>query len=197
MPALCQMGRGVAWGLANPVRTMRARRNRGVTGLDETVTIVGHGELAGGAEGGDDNTTLGGGSCHGDDIEVCLLAGSEGAHGIPLKGWPWTRRRRRWNHNHQGRGGPDHAQPERRLVRQSLLVHCRGREQIGRGSPCPSRLGDADEPGPGSGDIRVQERQLYQHRLLRRCRRSFRRSGDRQLPGLGRAMNGGTNPGRR
>ncbi len=73
------------WCMVN-AETLGGVRNNGITGLDETVTIARHGDLAGGAEGGEDNTTLGGGSCHGDDIEFCLIAGSEGAHGIPLKG---------------------------------------------------------------------------------------------------------------
>jgi hypothetical protein len=58
----------------------------GVIGFNETVQIARHGDLSRGTGGGEDGTTLGGGSCHGNDIEFCLIAGSAGALGIPLSG---------------------------------------------------------------------------------------------------------------
>ncbi len=56
------------------------------TGFDETVKIARHGNLATGPFGGQVKTILGGGSCHRADIEFCLIAGSEGAHGSPPTG---------------------------------------------------------------------------------------------------------------
>jgi hypothetical protein len=66
--------------------TMEPESNK-IVGFDEVVTPARHGDLAvGKEEGGQFGTTLGGGSCHGDDIEFCLIAGSAGSHGIPIQG---------------------------------------------------------------------------------------------------------------
>jgi hypothetical protein len=73
------------WCMVN-AETIGGKRDNGVAGLDETVKIARHEKLAEGSSGGENNTTLGGGSCHGDDIDFCLIAGSEGAHGVPLMG---------------------------------------------------------------------------------------------------------------
>lgn len=73
------------WCMVN-AQTLGGVRDNRVAGLDETVKIALHGNLAAGPSGFQNNTTLGGGSCHGDDIEFCLIAGSAGAHGIPPTG---------------------------------------------------------------------------------------------------------------
>jgi hypothetical protein len=66
--------------------TIGPRGDNGITGLDETVSIARHGDLKIDGEGGGGGDTLAGGSCHADDLEFCLIAGSAGAHGEPRQG---------------------------------------------------------------------------------------------------------------